>query len=361
MLSEENQKLREQCLVGLTQLDLFEVYTPVNAWIYKTGGGKTVEPWMFYVCVSILSKNKQPGISTLNLAFANWMEEDPERSVLLYVRAAVAWWVMRAGKDAEVALTAAKPNAPDWLKPYIETLEKELVISKNAGTKLAKVPDYKKRGGYVSLNYERPLSKPATFDRIVEFFKEANDLMNQARAQKAEDAQTQLETKKNKVAKTTSPKKTTTGEKKTTTKKTTAKKAAAKKTTASSTDSKTPAATGEQESTKPAKLTQKEKADLAADRYLERIGKNKRVLGEPKPHRGPAKTAAKTTNKSTVEPKTRNTTSKKKPTAKKAATSQTSTQKSTTTTVDNKEVAEKLKIAQRAAQHLLDANKNDES
>lgn len=172
--SQVDDEYRGLAVESLDQNDWHGAYLWAKGWIGHGGAG-LLDPWLVYVASALIHRQPRNASHSVDLALGGWFPDAADRAVLHFVRSRIVWHLLRDPKTARADLAAARPEAPDWLRPVLEADEPaqaaDALKSRKRKPSVAPAPVYSgvpENSSISGLGDRRlpPGSRPHLWDRV---------------------------------------------------------------------------------------------------------------------------------------------------------------------------------------------------
>jgi len=117
--SDPADEYRAKVRDALSAKDWQAVYAWTKGWVGQAGGAWLPEAWLAYAASGLLHGQPRVAVRSVDLGLGNWIEDQADRSILLWARGSVVMRYLDDPKTALADLENAAPSAPPWLAPHV--------------------------------------------------------------------------------------------------------------------------------------------------------------------------------------------------------------------------------------------------
>jgi len=120
-VADQADEYRRLITERLAERDWHGAYRWAKGWIGSGGGERLLDPWLTYVASSLIQGHPRSAVHSVDLALQLWIEPQPDRAILHWVRSRVIRFSLADPKTASSDLDVAAGAVPLWLRPQVET------------------------------------------------------------------------------------------------------------------------------------------------------------------------------------------------------------------------------------------------
>ncbi len=146
--------------------DWSRTYAAAKLWVARGGGAWAPEAWLLYAASAVLLGQPRTGVRSMDLALGNWVEAQPDRSVLHWARACLVAQHLRDPKTALADYESARAGCPPWLRATLKADLDECAAAAEKSRKkkpsVSPAPAYEPRHGHDTVSPADPMHSPGT-------------------------------------------------------------------------------------------------------------------------------------------------------------------------------------------------------
>lgn len=128
---------REAAVVALEAGNWRGASVAASKLVHEGGEATTPEPWLVYAASAVLNERPVNGVSSIDVGLRNWVEDPIDRSIMLWMRASLAWHQLRDPRTALADFDAARDDCPGWLAGQLASDRKRCASRARARRTLA--------------------------------------------------------------------------------------------------------------------------------------------------------------------------------------------------------------------------------